>query len=934
VATAGPSRWAYGAVIAAVFVLAIGGTAAHPSTGAQGAVGPAVEGGGAVPCNLSSPSPSVRGIVSADGGPLATAGELQATLRYAYVVGFESVGESSNAEVASGCEVVRTNVTTAENGSFSFRPGVPPSACGPGPENSDVCTNYSGPFGPLHLVAVSPQPAGYAVWVGGTSADALIRLVYELATVSIDPSGSELSGPPGAPIDLVATAWAANGTLSTLGPTFAWQLNGTGWSFDGPTNRSAASLTASPGAGPALVTVTAAASVDGTALAPVRANVTVVAVPTEAEVGGTNRSEVDVGLPVSFSLSAVGAAGYAYRATLDPGLGAPPVPLACTPGPAANGSQTIACVGSASYAETGTAAPVATVTNTFSSASWAYGPVIVNPPPELDLSPTAPIGYAGASIALTATVTNRSGTAPYAGACLVSPPVVTLCSGSPGPSWAFAPTYAEPGSYPATVSAIDADGSNASASVTVVVVPPLGLGPVVPSEQNVSVGSALTLRANLSGGVLPVRFWWNASTASGPVLEGTAAADGPLSLVLAPNSTGRWVVTLTVVDRLGSFESSELVVTVGPQDAERVVPVVGPPGAATTAGATVAVVWAAFAVSGGVDPSFATAATIGLQGPSGTPVADVSAPGVGLLTRLGNGTYGVPSAAWLGGYLRVNLTVLTAGPLSVSLAGAGVPGGVAPVNLSVAPDRTQLRLFAPSVARAGPRDNATLWRATDRFGNAVPGAAVTIELAFGAERDDVVVTALALPDDASGAWINYSAPGPGAGTVTVVDEAGDVLLGPLAVPAVPAPPGLGPAVTTLAAIGPAGAAGSVAFAVVRRRRRRRASPGGDAELQALAEGRARTVELIEAAGATDLAGLEAAWGGAAPPALADWVASLVADGTVRGTVGPDGRPRFCLADRPHAAPRVTVDTEALDRSLRRRDAALDDGSNASEEPPA
>jgi len=79
------------------------------------------------------------------------------------------------------------------------------------------------------------------------------------------------------------------------------------------------------------------------------------------------------------------------------------------------------------------------------------------------------------------------------------------------------------------------------------------------------------------------------------------------------------------------------------------------------------------------------------------------------------------------------------------------------------------------------------------------------------------------------------------------------------------------------------------------------------------------------AGAVDLAGLEAGWGGPAPPALADWVASLVADGTLRATLGEDGRARFCLAAEPPEPLQLTLDPEELDRVLRRRDEELAGG---------
>jgi hypothetical protein len=922
VATAGPVRWAIAIVtVAAVLPGLVGVLPGAPApAGAPPAAAAASAVGG--PCNTSLPAVPVTGTLSIEGGPADSAsGFAQTEVRYSVVVGYSTGGGDDGGPTASGCEAVAENLSTTSNGSFSFVPSAPASSCGT-VDGAYACTNYTGPYGPLRFSSVAP---GYGLAVGGTAAHVALDLVYQFASVTITPSGPTVTLSTDAPVDLSAVAWAANGTMSGLAPTFSWVVNGSGWSFVGSDTSAVAILEGDAAPTPAEVTVTARASDAGTALPPLEAHVALVAVPTVVDAGTSNRSAVDVGLPVEYTVSATGAAGYGYRGYLAPGLGLPAEGLVCRDGPAANGTEPVTCVGSATYAEAGVATPVANVSNGFDTTVWSFPAVAVDPAPAITVNPTAPAGYAGTPVALTVSATD--GTGPYVGACLSSGPSGTLCDGGAGPTWAFDPTFPEPGNYTASLSATDADGERAVASVGVEVVAPLAVGAIVPSSENVSVGSAVTLRTTVAGGVAPLRVWWNASSAAGPLLEGTVAGDGPLSVELAPNTTGRWVVTVTVVDRLGSFESSELALTVGPAAAERVVPVATPSGAPATAGVPIALAWAAFDASGGVDPSFEADAALELAGGAGAPEAWANASGVGSLTALGNGTFGVPSAAWVGGSLRVNLTVLAAGPVSVLLAGPGLPGPVAPVNLTVAPDRSHLRLFDPTVARPGSRENATLWRIGDRYGNAVPGALVTIELSFGAARDASVVTAVALPGGGSGVWVNFTAPGPGAGTVTVVDAAGDVLLGPLAVPAAAGPLSVGPTVTTLAAVAPVGAAGIAAAVVARRRRRLRSEGVSERDLQALAEGRARAVELIGRAGAVDLAGLEAAWGEPAPPALADWLASLVADGTVRGTVGTDGRPRFCLAERP-PAPRVTVDPEALDRSLRRRDAALGEGDGA------
>ncbi|MGB6501322.1 MAG: hypothetical protein WBG19_08000, partial [Thermoplasmata archaeon] len=62
----------------------------------------------------------------------------------------------------------------------------------------------------------------------------------------------------------------------------------------------------------------------------------------------------------------------------------------------------------------------------------------------------------------------------------------------------------------------------------------------------------------------------------------------------------------------------------------------------------------------------------------------------------------------------------------------------------------------------------------------------------------------------------------------------------------------------------------------------------------------------------------------APAELADWVASLVADGTLGATVGADGRARFCVSAGRAPEPQVTLDSAAFDRAIRHRDEVLDD----------
>ena len=864
----------------------------------------------------------VRGQVTVDGGPLA--GEPMAgwVLNYTFTVAYRQIYSSNGTQVDSGCLTDDGNTTVAPNGSFSFTPVSPQGYCTVTVVDQ-VCTEYSVPFAPVNVTLEGGAPLGYAVSVTGWYASIAVALVYELATVTITPGGPTVTTSVGAPTDFSAAAWTADGSATPLPTTFLWSLVGTGWSFDGPATGPSIVVSAVSGTSVATLTVRANATVPGGRLAPVNASVEAIAIPTEVETGQTNRTSLDAGGSLEVRLSAYGAAGYPYSAFVDPGLELSDVRAPCTVGPPTEGTVAVSCEANVTYPSAGTAQPTANVSNGYSSADWRFPNVVVSPPPELEVSPTTPVGYVLAPVAITVTAANGSGVAPYASACLFPGSGEPLCSTAPGPVWIFDPTFPSAGVYTVHAWALDADGTNVSTSVPVTIVPPLTVGPVGPAGANTTVGSPLELDAGVTGGVAPLRYWWNSSAGPSPLLAGEQVSGGMLNLTFVPTVPGPLVVTLTVVDRLGTVVDRDLLVPVGPAAAEKVAAISAPSAAAVTVGTPVSLAWAAFDRSGTIDTTFEGAAELTVHEGNVVPEAWANASGVGSLPQLSEGTYGVPPSAWIDGSLSLTLTLGTAGAASVTLSGPGMPGGVAPTNLTVGADRSHLRLYDPTVARAGSRSNATFWRVEDRFGNPVPGAVLDIEVAFGGTQETVAVAAVPAPGGGSGIWVNYSAPTAGAGEVSVVDAAGAIVLGPLAVPAaVPSSPS--PAeVDALATAVPLGAAGGAAFAVARRRRRAQRSAPAEEELRQLAEGRTRTVELLERSGPTDLAGLESAWvPPPAPPALADWIASLVADGTVRATVGDDGRPRFCLADGRATAPQVTVDVQMLDRSLRQRDEEL------------
>ena len=879
-------------------------------------------------CAGTLPRGGIPGQVTVEGGALPATFLGGLLLNYTYSVQWEMFSGQNGSLLGEGCYVYNGSVTTASNGSFRIPTLERPANCTNIDNVTTTCTVYSLPNIPLNVSWDRPVPAGYQVVIYNGYTHVGVHLLYELSNVSVEPAGPTVTTSVGAPLSFTASAWTVNGSSSPLSPTYAWSVNGTGWSFLGAAAGPTVHVQAGPGAGVATLSVQATATVNGTALEPVRTSVGLVAVPTEVETGQMNRTTLDAGGSVSVRLTALGASGFPYSAFVEPGLGLPAVPAPCTTGPPDSGLVDVACAVNVTFPAPGTAQPSANLTNGYSSSTWRFPDVVVTAPPRLEVASAAVAGYVGAPIQVDLLAASGSGAPPYSRACLQAGPLPVVCDASAGPTWAFSPTFAATGVFSAIAWAVDADGTNASFAFPIEVVPPLELGAVT-ATSNATVGAPLALSGSVSGGFAPLRFWWNVSGEVGSLWEGATTSDGTLNATAVPTAVGPMLVTLTVMDGLATVVASDLLVDVGPATAVRVAAATPPPSAPVTVGDPLTLSWEAFDLSGVSDPTFQAPARLVLATGAGPPVAWANATGVGPLAALGGGGYAVPATAWVDGVLTVALTVGTATSLQVDLAGGGLPGPVPPMNLTVLPDLTHVRLFAPTVERGGARANATLWRAEDLYGNPVPGALLTVELAFAGARDDMVVAAVALAGGGTGVWVNFSALSPSSGEVTVVDGAGAVVLGPILVPAATGPALPVPAVATLATLLPIGATGFAMLVVVRRRRHARTAVVDD-ELRRLAEGRAQVVALIEQAGESDLAGLEGAWTPPpAPPSLAEWVASLVADGTLRATVGEDGRPRFCLAAQPAGPPRVTVDPEELDRSLRQREAATrsDEGSD-------
>lgn len=368
----------------------------------------------------------------------------------------------------------------------------------------------------------------------------------------------------------------------------------------------------------------------------------------------------------------------------------------------------------------------------------------------------------------------------------------------------------------------------------------------------------------------------------------------------------------------------------------------GAPPAEGVAGTPLPFAWQALDAAGDRVTSFAVACGLTVaQSANGSSVpAWVNASTMGALVRSANGTFSVPAGAWSAGVLNLTVSVASAVPVTVRLVGALLPALPSPVALAVLPDLDHLVLYDPEPSVSGVRANDTFWHVRDRFGDPTPGAFLIVEYATESSVTKTFVPVTWTTGGTTGAWVNYSASGPGNGTVRVTDEANTTLLGPTAVPALASPTpaataALSPFVLAAVALLAVGAVlGMMVLVFGGRTRRAPASTDGEDELRRLAEGREKIVELVGRSGSLGLAEIEAAWTpGPAPAVLADWLASLVTDGTLTVTLGEGDRARFSLAERPPAEePKVTFDEATLEREIARRSAAVGDPDEREDAP--
>ncbi|MCI4362830.1 MAG: hypothetical protein L3K13_00780 [Thermoplasmata archaeon] len=823
------------------------------------------------------------------------------------------------------CAPASQRATTNSSGGFALTVTLPTGGC-----TSHGCTSYAGPFGNTSFTSVGAPPAGYFVHGNVTQGVANVAIAVAYTTLVVSPPGPVLLS-ANAPSRFSAHPLAADGSPSPVPFAFAWQLASAGWSLTTPPSGSSVLVEAQPGAGPALLGLSVNGSYGGVPFSGV-VHLSVLAASTTIGSVLVAPTPVDVGGPVEFSLTGAGAPGYTYTAAFDPGKGLALLPATCSAIGAPDEELSIRCSANGSYASAGPELPSASLTNGYSNATLPLGPLRVNPTLLLSLSPRPLATYLGDPLALSVTVANGTGSAPYGPVCVRTGFGVPLCSSAPGPSWSFAVPYPHPGSYALSATVSDAANTSGQASGTVVVANRPSLGELAYAGGPPTQGASIELSSLLAGGVGPVAYWWNATSPAQSFATGELPASGTVNATFRPSEAGWVTVTLTCVDALGSrvARTLDFYISAGPpvnlaQANGASVPALGEAG--------IPIPYAIVAMSPENErvASYTRPLTLFVRAPSPSDPVVLYVAALAQTVRPVAGAFALSSSAWYGGYLNFTLEVERSGVYWVSFT-AGLPLSFAANGtfaLSVGPDPYSLALSSPVVRLAGARANATEYRLADRFGNPGAPGSIWVESVFGSTVANRSAPVLA---SATGSvvWVNYSAPTSGGGTVNVWSSSGVRLLAAIAVPpaSTSTDPTLPLAVGSL--VGLLALGGGVLW-VRRSRTNRPGSDGGgsaevtEEELRRTAAGRERLLERIRAEAPVSLERLRAGWPDPRPePAeVADWLASLLTEGVVLSSVGPGGEPLYRPAQVVDAiVPRVELDNEALERALAREEASV------------
>jgi hypothetical protein len=832
-----------------------------------------------------------------------------------------TVDVETNETTKFGTSLTCTESTLREStngsGGFVLNFTLPGPSCGP-----TECLSYSGPYTPTGFRVSGGTAPGYFLKSARNGSTVTIDWVAALSAASTSPNEFGTVSVD-APTSIGAYAWDGAGDPASANVTYAWQLAGTGWVSTGAADAATFSVNGTSAGSAGTVTLWVNGSFNGTGIALAPVHLYLSAVSTELTGAEFNPTSLDVGVPADVTVSATGSEGYVYSASLTPGLDASDQTTACRTTSAPGGTVDIQCGFTIVYGIPGIVQPAVTVTNGYSPVTYNYPDVTVSSALAVSVGPDPAEGYAGVPVDVSISVVAHTGTGPYGPACLLTGDDRFLCDLSPGPSWTIPVSYRAVGSYAAVVTVADSAGTNRTVPIAMQIADQPSVPAVSLSSSSVGPSVPVTASAALAGGAFPLSYWWNTSDPHGTLYAGVVSSDAIPSVTFTPGSPGPEAITLTVVDALGTVVSGAANLTV-------LRPVVGLAASApqangsTPAGSPVAIALTGVDSLGHPVLSFSTSVSVVVNGSCGESWLNRSGTPI-LLGSSGNAT--LSAASWTGGSLALTLTASQAGLCAVAFSTPQFPVPVT-VEFQVSANISDLRLVAPEYVHPGTADNATRYSVVDEFGNPDLSGYVIVQTTFGALRTTTDSTIQDVGGRPS-VWVNYSATGTGPGTLTVLSERNVSLLA-LRIAGTPASVDASPLELDLGAL-VALVVGAVAVGWVARSRRRRSSDAARREspedpdelLRRLAEGRSHVLSRLAYDRDTDLDGAAAGFPGPPPDAaeLAEWIGTLVTEGLVRPSVGPDGRPQFRLANpdgRPGAL-RVEVDPLALDAALARRE---------------
>lgn len=882
-------------------------------------------------------------IVQGGGASAPTPGGRTVNVSYYYELNYTPSGGGSTYSCLSGS----ASATTNSFGGFSITLPVTASSC-----SGSSCSLYSGPYAPLAFALGGGAPAGYYLTSAVSGSTMALALVAALDHVDLAPS-SRVTLSTQAPTVVTATARAGNGAASPAALTYAWQLVGGGWTLLNGSTGPAVTILADDSAVPGTLTVWVNGSYANASVRAPAVTLEIQAAPTTVTTASVVPTLVDVGTLVTFTVVGTGAGGYNYSATVDPGLTASPVVAPCTGAILEGGRLTLTCAVSTTYPTPGTATPSATLSNGFSSAPATFLALPVAAALATSVNPSPLLLYVGVTGTITVAAAAGTGTLPYGPACVWPGDGRVVCrSGGAGASIPVPVSYAYPGTYAARASLADAGGANETVALTASVFSRPSLATIAPVTAG-EVGRAVDLASTFSGGALPATYWWNTTTSdgtpTGTIFEGTLAADGAVLLHFTPVVSGTTWITLAVRDALGTTLVNQTFVRAFPGPFAGLIDRTTTGNGTAVAGTPIAlsleavdalgepIATAAPALTLTVAPPSARAAPAWLNGSAGAVAGTFETLPAGPGPTAG-WVFSVAASDWHDGWLNASLTLGASGAWSLGFpAGLNVsdaPGGAR--ALTVAPDPWHLRLLGDVSAPPTARSFALNLSVSDRWGDALDGGYLLVTELFGGVNTTSAVAVKTYTIGgvaASFAFVRFAAPSASAGTLALFDPAWEPLHEPLAIPGAQGPiaPVVYVGLATAAGLGTLGVL--VLFQGRSSRRRRPDAPGGaaaeatEAELRRMAQGRAHILARADPTEGRTLDELVAGFDGPPPrpEEVTDWVASLVAEGSLRTALGEDGRSRFLRTAEPAPPPSVELDDQALEEALARRDAARDEG---------